>query len=83
DSDGAPMHITQAEQVLCQMVNLGFKRLDMKEVPLFVYQKTEKHPINVLQGLFFYTYYRVRMIIRIIFKKIGIYHIIKEIFKRN
>ena len=77
-SEGASMHVTEAEEVLCNMERLGFIKQKKHDVPLFIYKKTRKTYFLAFKGIYIFIYYHLRLRLRHILEVLGIYGIIKK-----
>ena len=80
-SEGSPMHITEAEEVLCNMERLGFAKQKNDDVPLFIYRKVKKTCPLAVKGMFLYSLYQLRLRLRHVFDVLGIYQTIKRVLK--
>lgn len=76
--EGAPMHVTETEEVLCHMRLIGFTMIKNHDVPLFIYKKGTP---SIVGGALWYLYYRNRLVLRHAMEKIGIYQSVRRFIK--
>ena len=80
-NDAAPMHISEAEDVLCYMNILGFARVKGHGVPLFIYKKVSGNVLMTVRGIASFAYYRARLKLRHSLSHLGVYENLKQIVR--